>query len=156
MGMHFMNPPHVLTLLEVVRGPRTSDGTFNAVMGVAKRMGRSPIIESPDIRGFATNGTTLAFINAAALLVERMMGAGKTWEEACVLVDGVFEGRVKTGTAPLGMLSLADHIGIDTCVYILREMAKNDPFYHPSPILEKLLQEGRLGRKSGHGFFRYE
>lgn len=155
MGMHFMNPPHVLTLLEVVRGPETSDATFAAVMRLAKRLGRNPIFEAPDIRGFATNGQIMSAVNSAARLVARAMKKGISWEKACELVDGTYQACIATGK-PMGVLRLADLIGIDTCVAGLREMAKDDGYYRPHPILTRLAKCKHLGRKSGIGFFAYE
>ncbi len=148
MGMHFMNPPDVLTLLEVIRGPETSDETFETVMEVAQQLGRTPVLESPDIAGFTVNGIVLPLINEAA----RLVGRGADPET----VDRVFEGQVTTGTKPMGVLKLADLIGLDTCVAGLAAMAQEDPHYEPHPVLTQMVREGRLGRKVGRGFFTYE
>lgn len=148
MGMHFMNPPHLLTLIELIKGPETSDETYQTVRDLAQRMGRTPILESPDISGFTVNGIVLPLINEAVRLVSR----GASIET----VDKAFEGQVVTGTKPMGVLKLADLIGLDTCVAGLSAMAQEDSHYEPHPLLAQMVREGRLGRKTGRGFFSYE
>jgi 3-hydroxybutyryl-CoA dehydrogenase len=148
MGMHFMNPPHVLTLIELIRGPETSEEAYRTVFDLAQRLGRTPILESPDISGFTVNGIVLPLINEAA----RLVGRGVASET----VDKAFEGQVTTGTKPMGVLKLADLIGLDICVAGLRAMAEDDPHYEPHPLLVQMVQKGWLGRKTGRGFFSYQ
>jgi len=154
LGMHFMNPPHVLKLLELVRGPETTDETYDAVVELAHSLERDPIWESPDIYGFAVNGQVMPGVNTAALLLSRMLETGMDWTNACNLVNDTYLACVASGS-PIGLLSMADLIGIDTCVYGLRQLAKADKHYKPHPILLKMLKENRLGKKTQIGFFEY-
>ncbi|MBI2463094.1 MAG: 3-hydroxyacyl-CoA dehydrogenase family protein [Candidatus Spechtbacteria bacterium] len=156
MGMHFMNPPHVLTFLELIRGPKTSDETANTVFEIARWLNRNPILFASDIPGFSVNGMVMPIINEASLLVERFIKKGMSFEGACEIVNDSFEGRVPTGGEPMGILRLADLIGIDTVVAGLREMMKANRHYKPRGILTDLVVQGRLGRKTKIGFFDYD
>ena len=147
IGMHFFNPVPVMTLVEVVRGMATSDATFTAVRDLALKLGKTPV-EVNDAPGFVSNRVLMPLINEAAFAV--MEGVAKP--EA---VDQVF----KLGmNHPMGPLTLADFIGIDVCVDILRVLHEGfgDPKYHPCPLLIRMVDAGWLGRKTGRGFYTYE
>jgi 3-hydroxybutyryl-CoA dehydrogenase len=147
IGMHFFNPVPVMALVEVVRGMVTSDATFTAVRDIASRLGKTPV-EVNDAPGFVSNRVLMPLINEAAFAVME----GVATPEA---VDQVF----KLGMAhPMGPLTLADLIGIDVCVDIMRVLHDGfgDPKYYPCPLLVRMVDAGRLGRKSGRGFYTYE
>lgn len=147
IGMHFFNPVPVMTLVEVVRGMATSDATFATVRDLAVRLGKTPV-EVNDAPGFVSNRVLMPLINEAAFAVME----GVATPEA---IDQVF----KLGMAhPMGPLTLADFIGIDVCVDILRVLQEGfgDPKYRPCPLLVRMADAGWLGRKSGRGFFKYE
>ena len=146
IGMHFFNPVPVMALVEVVRGMATSDTTFNAVRDIATKLGKTPI-EVNDAPGFVSNRVLMPLINEAAYSVME----GVATPEA---VDQVF----KLGMAhPMGPLTLADFIGIDVCVDILRVLHEGfgNPKYYPCPLLVRMVDAGWLGRKSGRGFYTY-
>jgi 3-hydroxybutyryl-CoA dehydrogenase len=146
IGMHFFNPVPVLKLVEVVRGRDTSDETTNEIVELAKELGKVPA-EANDFPGFVSNRILMPFINEAV------------W----ALHDGVAEPEAidtiaKLGFAhPMGPLALADLIGLDTCVAIMEVLQEGlgDDRYAPCPLLREHLEAGRLGRKSGEGFYRY-
>jgi len=146
IGMHFFNPVPVLKLVEVVRGKETSDETAEAITELARELGKTPAVAN-DFPGFVSNRILMPFINEAA------------W----ALHDGVAEAEAidtiaKLGFAhPLGPLALADLIGLDTCVAIMNVLREGleDERYAPCPLLENLVSAGKLGRKSGAGFFIY-
>jgi 3-hydroxybutyryl-CoA dehydrogenase len=146
IGMHFFNPVPVLKLVEVVRGKETSDETAGAITELAVELGKTPAVAN-DFPGFVSNRILMPFINEAV------------W----ALHDGVAEAEAidtiaKLGFAhPLGPLALADLIGLDTCVAIMNVLRDGlgDERYAPCPLLEKMVFAGKLGRKSGTGFFIY-
>ena len=147
IGMHFFNPVPVLSLVEVVRGRETSDETAEAITRLAEELGKTPAVAN-DFPGFVSNRILMPFINEAV------------W----ALHDGVAEAEAidtiaKLGFAhPLGPLALADLIGLDTCVSIMEVLhhGLGDDRYAPCPLLREHVEAGRLGRKTGEGFYRYE
>ena len=146
IGMHFFNPVPVLKLVEVIRGLETSDETAAAIAALAVDLGKTPA-EAHDFPGFVSNRILMPFINEAAY----------------ALLEGVAEAEAidtiaKLGFAhPMGPLALADLIGLDTCVAIMEVLHRGlgDPKYAPCPLLRQYVQAGRLGRKSGRGFYEY-
>jgi 3-hydroxybutyryl-CoA dehydrogenase len=146
IGMHFFNPVPVLKLVEVIRGLETSDGTAAAISALAIDLGKTPA-EARDLPGFVSNRILMPFINEAAY----------------ALLEGVAEPEAidtiaKLGFAhPMGPLALADLIGLDTCVAIMEVLHQGlgNPKYAPCPLLRQYVQAGRLGRKSGRGFYNY-
>jgi len=146
IGMHFFNPVPVLQLVEIVRGKETSNETAAAITELAVELGKTPAVAN-DFPGFVSNRILMPFINEAV------------W----ALHDGVAEAEAidtiaRLGFAhPMGPLSLADLIGLDTCVAIMEVLRKGlgEERYAPCPLLQELVSEGKLGRKSGAGFFVY-
>jgi 3-hydroxybutyryl-CoA dehydrogenase len=146
IGMHFFNPVPVLKLVEIVRGRETSDETAAAIVALAEELGKTPAVAN-DFPGFVSNRILMPFINEAV------------W----ALHDGVAEPEAidtiaKLGFAhPMGPLALADLIGLDTCVAIMEvlEEGLGDDKYAPCPLLREHVEAGRLGRKSGRGFYAY-
>jgi len=147
IGMHFFNPVPVMALVEVVRGMATSDETFEAVHTLAVRLGKTPVAVN-DAPGFVSNRVLMPLINEAAYAVMEGVATAES-------VDQVF----KLGMAhPMGPLTLADFIGLDVCVDILRVLQEGfgDPKYSPCPLLVRMVDAGWLGRKSGRGFYSHE
>ena len=146
IGMHFFNPVPVLELVEVIRGLETSDETASAIVALAEDLGKTAA-EARDYPGFVSNRILMPFINEAVY----------------ALMEGVAEPEAIDAIArlgfahPMGPLALADLIGLDTCVAIMDVLHEGlgDPKYAPCPLLRQYVQAGRLGRKSGRGFYTY-
>jgi len=147
IGMHFMNPVPVMTLVEVIRGAATSDETMASVVALAQAMGKTPL-PCRDFPGFVSNRVLMPMLNEAFYVLHE----GVATAEA---VDGI----MKLGmNHPMGPLTLADFIGLDTCLAILRVLhgGLGDDKYRPCPLLVQMVDAGWLGRKAGRGVYRYD
>jgi 3-hydroxybutyryl-CoA dehydrogenase len=147
IGMHFMNPVPLMKLVEVIRGYKTSDEVTKTVMATATKMGKTPV-EVNDYPGFISNRVLIPMLNEA---IQAVMEGVATPEA----VDTV----MKLGmNHPMGPLTLADFIGLDTVLAIMEVLYEgfSDSKYRPSPLLKKMVQAGLLGRKSGEGFYKYD
>jgi 3-hydroxybutyryl-CoA dehydrogenase len=146
IGMHFFNPVPLMSLVEVIRGLATSDETYEAVRDLAVKLGKTPV-EVKDYPGFVSNRVLMPMINEAIFALYENVASKED-------IDTV----MKLGmNHPMGPLTLADFIGLDVCLdilYVLYDGFK-DPKYRPCPLLVKMVQAGKLGRKSGEGFYKY-
>ena len=146
IGMHFFNPVPVLQLVEIVRGQGTSDETAEAIVELARALGKTPAVAN-DSPGFVSNRILMPYINEAVWALHDGVAAPEA-------IDTI----AKLGfNHPMGPLALADLIGLDTCVAIMEVLHEGlgDERYAPCPLLRTLVHEGRLGRKSGEGFYIY-
>jgi 3-hydroxybutyryl-CoA dehydrogenase len=145
-GMHFMNPPALMPLVELIRGLETSDETVTQVRAAAEAMGKT-VAESRDVPGFLANRMLLPMLNEAAFCLYEGVGDAEA-------IDTV----MRLGMShPLGPLALADLIGLDTCLAILEVLQDGfgDPKFRPCPLWRQYVEAGRLGRKAGRGFHDY-
>jgi 3-hydroxybutyryl-CoA dehydrogenase len=147
IGMHFFNPPPVMPLVELIASSSTSEETFVFARAVAERFGKTTV-RSQDRAGFIVNRLLIPFLNDAARIYDEGLATREDIDTAISLGLG----------HPMGPLRLADLIGIDTCVFVADVLSRefDDPRYEAPPILKRMVAEGRLGRKSGHGFYDYE
>jgi len=146
IGMHFFNPVPLMTLLEVIRGLQTSDATQALAVAVGRRMGKRPV-QAKDSPGFIANRILCPMINEAVFALQENLGSPED-------IDTV----MKLGMShPIGPLALADLIGLDVLLSIMQVLHRDlgDDKYRPAPLLRQMVDAGRLGRKSGAGFFQY-
>ncbi|WP_019121043.1 3-hydroxybutyryl-CoA dehydrogenase [Brevibacillus massiliensis] len=147
IGMHFMNPVPVMKLVEVIRGLQTADEVYLLVEALAKQMGKVPVSVN-DFPGFVSNRVLMPMINEAIYCVYEGVASPEAIDEV-----------MKLGmNHPMGPLTLADFIGLDTCLYIMEVLYEGfgDSKYRPCPLLRKYVKAGWLGKKSGRGFYVYE
>ena len=144
-GMHFMNPAYIMRLVEVVQGPRTSRETIGIITAVAEKMGKIPVIVN-DFPGFVSNRVLMPMINDAIHCLQ----------EGVASREGIDTIMKLGANHPMGPLELADFIGLDTCLAILEILhAELGEKYRPCPLLQKMVAGGKIGRKSGEGFYEY-
>ena len=146
IGMHFFNPVPLMKLVEVIRAMQTSDATFEAAKALARRLGKTAVAVA-DSPGFVVNRMLVPMVNEAVYALAEGLATAEEIDAA-----------MKLGLShPIGPLALADLIGIDVCLHVMEVMCRefSDSKYRPCPLLRKMVDAGRLGRKSGRGFFEY-
>jgi len=146
IGMHFMNPVPLMTLVEIIRGAATSDETYAATKALAERMGKTTVV-SKDFPGFIVNRILIPMLNEACFALMEGLGTVEDIDTA-----------MRLGTnQPMGPLQLADFIGLDTCLNIAEVLQRGlgDDKYRPCPLLRQYVDAGWLGKKAGRGFYRY-
>jgi len=146
IGMHFMNPVPLMTLVEIIRGAATSDETYAATKALAERMGKTTVV-SKDFPGFIVNRILIPMLNEACFALMEGLGTAEDIDTA-----------MRLGTnQPMGPLQLADFIGLDTCLNIAEVLQRGlgDDKYRPCPLLRQYVDAGWLGKKAGRGFYRY-
>jgi len=147
IGMHWMNPPPVMALIEIIRGLQTSEATYQAVAGLSRSFGKT-VVTSKDSPGFIVNRILIPLLNEACFALQEGLASAEDIDAA-----------VKLGlNHPMGPLTLADFVGLDTCLAIAEVLHHElgDPKYRPAPILRQYVAAGWVGRKAGRGFHRYE
>jgi len=147
IGMHFMNPAPVMPLVEVIRGAKTSEASYGEILAMIHHLGKTPVT-SKDTPGFIVNRILMTMINEAIYAL---------YEEIATPED--IDAAMKLGTnQPMGPLQLADFIGLDTCLSIMQVLHEGfgDDKYHPCPLLENYVNAGRLGKKTGRGFYEHK
>ncbi|XP_070544256.1 hydroxyacyl-coenzyme A dehydrogenase, mitochondrial-like isoform X2 [Ptychodera flava] len=146
-GLHFFNPVPMMKLVEVVRIPQTSDATYDTLVEYCKKIGKTTV-SCKDTPGFIVNRLLVPYMMEAVRLVERGDASPKDTDIAMKLGAGY----------PMGPIELADYVGVDVCKFILdgwHEKYPDNPLFNPSPLINKLVSEGKLGRKTGEGFYKY-